>query len=636
MGITRVRGSSSAKVSNIADLLLVSDPLDNETITVGGYYTDGDEGGGEFYFDISSTETADDGTIFGIGTGRWKRIYSGAVSVKWFGLLGNRDLGDTAKFAKLLTFNNIYFPFDEYELDGAYTWTINDVDINLGRSTIYFSGTNTGFRFGTVQDTISNNNISIYNGTITNADFTEAIDRTYIRLNSIEKAYIHDIDMRYVSNGGILVSGVSKKITIKNINIKSPSAVTTVRGIYLVGQNSDYAGQLVDISTIERNATALSILKVSEVLLDNINIDLETKGYGVYLQNTDNVVIQNSYIDIGTSGNRCLAINNHSPNTKVLGNTFKSSNTSTGVLVTQFSTNVTIANNLWLGDFGSGRDLYVAYLAEAFITGNTFNTLSNRKILVDMGGSIDCVNNRFVADSWTNGEVAIEIAPIDRSVVGTSTYGDTATEVSDIFIRNNTFKNLTTPISVVQEVSNAGNIAGIKNILIEDNQGYDFNNGIMADRFLTLTSLSSANELNVNFFRNKTYPSTFSYKAGISDSAGFGNIISKDVKVATFLVSVVSNVYTVTDLGDTGLLKLTASPNGAKALLTPRTNDGQTGTTVAKLINIVPADNNMAYFKITDWSASSLDVTTYNHSDVAILMNSVDTSFYVYLQHTYS
>jgi len=57
-------------------------------ILVSGYYADGDGGGGVFYWDSASVETDNNGTIIkatATTTGRWKRIYEGEISVKYFG-----------------------------------------------------------------------------------------------------------------------------------------------------------------------------------------------------------------------------------------------------------------------------------------------------------------------------------------------------------------------------------------------------------------------------------------------------------------------------------------------------------------------------------------------------------------------
>jgi hypothetical protein len=56
-----------------------------------GYWQAGDGGGGEFYWDPTSTLQADRGTVLSVaqGSGRWIRLYSGPLNVRWFGAMGD-------------------------------------------------------------------------------------------------------------------------------------------------------------------------------------------------------------------------------------------------------------------------------------------------------------------------------------------------------------------------------------------------------------------------------------------------------------------------------------------------------------------------------------------------------------------
>jgi Pectate lyase superfamily protein len=78
-----------------------------EVAIVFGYNTPGDGGGGVFYWDYTSTTAPNGGTVFAPGsppidnacqpavsTGRWKRLYSGPMNVKWFGAYGNGTTPD--------------------------------------------------------------------------------------------------------------------------------------------------------------------------------------------------------------------------------------------------------------------------------------------------------------------------------------------------------------------------------------------------------------------------------------------------------------------------------------------------------------------------------------------------------------
>lgn len=114
-------GTLKLDVQTIADLKStdVTTLTDKQQALVAGYYAPGDQGGGPFYYDAGSSDADNGGTIFqpDAGAGRWKRIYSGAVNVKWFGLALNGS-DETAKLQSAInavTGNgtmeaSIYFP----------------------------------------------------------------------------------------------------------------------------------------------------------------------------------------------------------------------------------------------------------------------------------------------------------------------------------------------------------------------------------------------------------------------------------------------------------------------------------------------------------------------------------------------
>jgi hypothetical protein len=93
-------GSAIAEccVNSIIDLKALN-AVAVQCLTVLGYHAPGDGGGGEFYWDASSSETDNGGTIIvpvsNPATGRWKRLVDGPLSVKWFGAKGDA-VDDTA------------------------------------------------------------------------------------------------------------------------------------------------------------------------------------------------------------------------------------------------------------------------------------------------------------------------------------------------------------------------------------------------------------------------------------------------------------------------------------------------------------------------------------------------------------
>ena len=75
---------------SVAGLKGVASATDGDVAFLEHYYTTSTGGGGLFYWNATSTDTDNGGTIIkatAITTGRWIRFYSGDVDVKWFGLL---------------------------------------------------------------------------------------------------------------------------------------------------------------------------------------------------------------------------------------------------------------------------------------------------------------------------------------------------------------------------------------------------------------------------------------------------------------------------------------------------------------------------------------------------------------------
>lgn len=90
-------GVSTFDTTVIMTGLLKSELFPNQRVIIKDYRDVGDGGGGEFFFDSISTETANGGTVFITdegGTGRWKRIINGSVvDIRMFGAAGDYNLG---------------------------------------------------------------------------------------------------------------------------------------------------------------------------------------------------------------------------------------------------------------------------------------------------------------------------------------------------------------------------------------------------------------------------------------------------------------------------------------------------------------------------------------------------------------
>lgn len=126
-------------------------PAANQVVTVLGYYSANDGGGGQFYWDSTSTETDDNGTIIkvtSITTGRWNRDYNGTLHVDWFGAYGDGSTDDSTTIQAVITgFPGYTIEFDPSKIYWIDTGlTIND------RATSLYAGASSSTLLKSDQD----------------------------------------------------------------------------------------------------------------------------------------------------------------------------------------------------------------------------------------------------------------------------------------------------------------------------------------------------------------------------------------------------------------------------------------------------------------------------------------------------
>jgi hypothetical protein len=121
-GVISASQIAGYSVDTIADLkALTVASLSLEVVDVLGYSAAGDGGGGLFRYDSASVVAPNLGTVFvpNIGGGRWLRVYSGPLNVRWFGAKGDGATDDYAAIQAALSTvptngGQVYAPAGEY------------------------------------------------------------------------------------------------------------------------------------------------------------------------------------------------------------------------------------------------------------------------------------------------------------------------------------------------------------------------------------------------------------------------------------------------------------------------------------------------------------------------------------------
>lgn len=93
-------GTSIPTIANVSSF--PSAPSPNTVVYARCYSVEGDGGGGLFRWDNASTATAIPGIIIGTGTGRWIRLYDGAIDVRWCGAKNDDSTDNSSAFTAAL------------------------------------------------------------------------------------------------------------------------------------------------------------------------------------------------------------------------------------------------------------------------------------------------------------------------------------------------------------------------------------------------------------------------------------------------------------------------------------------------------------------------------------------------------
>lgn len=155
---TAVVTATTVQASSLAIARAVAQPAAGTMMALGGRSSVNDGGQGTFVWDATSTAT-DDGAltiaVSGVTTGRWKRVYSGPIDVRWFGAVGDGTTDDTTAVQNAIDAArsagvqaSVYFSPGTYKVTSALTVTCTSPLTLLGDgdlSVVSFTAVDDGF-----------------------------------------------------------------------------------------------------------------------------------------------------------------------------------------------------------------------------------------------------------------------------------------------------------------------------------------------------------------------------------------------------------------------------------------------------------------------------------------------------------
>lgn len=138
-----------ATVENIAELRTLSSAEDGDIVFVKGYYEAGDQGGGEFVWDATSSFTDNGGTVVALSppsTGRWIRQVDDYLTPQMFGASTTDFSVDSSNAFTRLRIEagggslqrTVYVPSGQYQIGGSFG-LIGDFDLEMGTSVTFFT-----------------------------------------------------------------------------------------------------------------------------------------------------------------------------------------------------------------------------------------------------------------------------------------------------------------------------------------------------------------------------------------------------------------------------------------------------------------------------------------------------------------
>lgn len=272
----------------------------NQKANLIGYYTKGDGGGGELYWDSNSTATDNGGTVFqvsGITVGRWIRILSNTINPKWFGAKLDGTTDDTTPIQNSLDLSSekTLVLSGNAKITNTLTFTGSNLTIEGNGHTISHI-TNQS----TTLDIHGSTNTYVTNAEITSNSTTIPLGSTSgLAKGDVLYIVAHASDSLWSKERSYYVKGefveIDSVVTGVSIITTSPVVDSYISGATATRINNRGI-KIKNLNFVRANNLAcLTLYNIADVDIDNCNISGANER-GMYIYNAYNVQIKNSNI----------------------------------------------------------------------------------------------------------------------------------------------------------------------------------------------------------------------------------------------------------------------------------------------------------------------------------------------------
>lgn len=599
------------KINNIAELKQRVG-IANSNISLLGYYSVGDGGGGEFYWDSTSTETDNGGTIIqvtGFTTGRWKRVFSNYIDVRCFGSKGDGSTDDSINIQNAINYLNsinggsLFVSNGNYKItqklflysnikiigDGNSNFIFNDIaDYGIRLVNTFSSGVNLlnnategsnsitltsgGGSFFSVGDYIyiEETNINFGNnftGVFIGSVISKTADTiTLSKPLSYSFSTSNDAKAYYFSSG----NSFAKNVSIRNINMKCVStSPSNFIGFLDINKTKDL---IIENNTFENcNGAAVIIYNSLNVSINNNSFSniRTTSGVSISAAYSVSGIIKNNKIEksaFGINLNNCLEFNIES---NIL-NGYKDIYNGRGIKIQYNTRHCSISNNKI-----NNTGLYGIYVVDSSYNNINGNDLfccgTSTEYAISVGG--------YLTSTFYYNTISNNIITGVNNSKGFLLYSDGASaNNSYILFSGNVIKNVTTPISIYTSsnvlINNIILNAGIGENSISINEGTSKN--LVANNVVKNSSsgfaISSSSSAGNNFIiNNNTKNETLNLHS--SDNVGYNDNTFKIID-ESFNSSSINN----SNYGGVFIKPTTGTNNNVAALVFGYNSGGSVGS----------------------------------------------------------